>query len=130
MIHMKIMWRGPDRQRSSEIVGDRGEGGRRWWSGLAPHTLAVSNLATERAGRHLSVRELLDQLAGIEETVLIYPTGGRGRPEACRRLTDTTKTQDQLAEIFGLDRYAPASVIRRHDPSTGLPSAETPSGGT
>ena len=30
----------------------------------------------ERAGLHLSVRELLGQLAGIGETVLIYP-----RPE-------------------------------------------------
>ena len=35
----------------------------------------------ERAGLHLSVRELLGQLAGIGETVLIYPSTG-GRPRA------------------------------------------------
>ena len=33
------------------------------------------------AGLALSVRELLDTLAGIEETVLIYPSTG-GRPKA------------------------------------------------
>src|SRR5450755_3323714 len=33
----------------------------------------------DRAGLHLSVRELLSQLAGIGETVLIYPSAG-GRP--------------------------------------------------
>ncbi len=40
-----------------------------------------------RARQHgvdLSVRELLDSLAGIEETVLIYPSTG-GRPKARHR---------------------------------------------
>ena len=60
----------------------------------------------EHAGLHLSVRELLDQLAGIEETVLIYPSTG-GRPKARRMLTDTTPTQRRLAEIFDLHRWAP-----------------------
>jgi transposase len=54
----------------------------------------------------LSVRELLDTLAGIEETVLIYPSTG-GRPKARRMLTQTTPTQDRLAEIFDLTRWAP-----------------------
>jgi transposase len=58
------------------------------------------------AGLHLSVRELLDTLAGIEETVLIYPSTG-GRPKARRMLTETTDTQDRLAEIFDLHRWAP-----------------------
>ena len=49
------------------------------------------------AGLHLSVRELLDTLAGIQETVLIYPSTG-GRPKARRMLTETTATQDQLAD--------------------------------
>ena len=40
-----------------------------------------------RHGLHLSVRELLDTLAGIQETVLIYPSTG-GRPKARRMLTD------------------------------------------
>ena len=34
----------------------------------------------EHAGLHLSVRELLATLAGIEETVLLYHDGGKGRP--------------------------------------------------
>ena len=54
----------------------------------------------------MSVRELLDTLAGIEETVLIYPSTG-GRPKARRMLTETTPTQDQLFEIFDLARWAP-----------------------
>jgi hypothetical protein len=64
-------------------------------------------LAAERAGLHLSVRELLAQLAGIGETVLLYPTGGKGRPKARRMLTETNELQDQLTQIFRLDRYAP-----------------------
>jgi transposase len=60
----------------------------------------------DHAGLHLSVRELLDTLAGIEETVLIYPSTG-GRPKARRMLTETTPTQDRLAEIFDLHHWAP-----------------------
>jgi hypothetical protein len=59
-----------------------------------------------QAGLTLSVRELLDQLAGIQETVLIYPSTG-GRPKARRMLTETTPAQDQLVEIFDLNRWAP-----------------------
>jgi transposase len=59
-----------------------------------------------RAGLKLSVRELLDQLAGIQETVLIYPSTG-GRPKARRMLTETTETQDQLTDIFDLTKWAP-----------------------
>jgi transposase len=61
---------------------------------------------TDQAGLTLSVRELLDQLAGIQETVLIYPSTG-GRPKARRMLTETTPTQNQLIEIFDLNRWAP-----------------------
>ena len=74
---------------------------------LALQIAHLMRLQAERAGLHLSVRELLAHLAGIGETVLIYPTGGKGRPKARRMLTETTKLQDQLAGIFGLDRYAP-----------------------
>jgi transposase len=62
----------------------------------------------DQAGLHLSVRELLATLAGIEESVLIYPSTG-GRPKARRMLTETTPEQDQLAAIFHLDRWAPRS---------------------
>lgn len=61
----------------------------------------------ERAGLHLSVRELLTTLAGIQETVLLYHSGGKGRPRAKRMLTDHDPTQQQLADLFNIDRYAP-----------------------
>jgi transposase len=60
------------------------------------------------AGLHLSVRELLSQLAGIGETVLIYPSTG-GRPKARRMTTELTAGQRELHETFGLDRWAPRS---------------------
>ena len=60
----------------------------------------------DHTGLTLSVRELLDTLAGIQETVLIYPSTG-GRPKARRMLTETTPTQDRLAEIFDLTQWAP-----------------------
>jgi transposase len=60
----------------------------------------------EHAGLHLSVRELLTQLAGIQETLLIYPSTG-GRPKARRILTQTSPLQDQLTETFDLARWAP-----------------------
>jgi transposase len=74
---------------------------------LALQIAHLMRLQTERSGMHLSVRELLAQLAGIGETVLLYPTGGKGRPKARRMLTETTELQDQLTQIFRLDRYAP-----------------------
>jgi transposase len=58
------------------------------------------------AGYPMSVRELLATLAGIQETVLIYPSTG-GRPRARRMLTDMTTTQQHLYRLFGLDHYAP-----------------------
>ena len=67
----------------------------------------LMRLKAQRAGLRMSVRELLAQLAGIGETVLIYPAE-RGRPKARRMLTETTATQGKLIEAFQLDRYAPA----------------------
>jgi transposase len=72
--------------------------------------LAVAHLMRRRAaqaGLHLSVRELLDHLEGIGETVLLYHDGGKGRPRAQRILTDMTNTQQKLANLFNIDRYAP-----------------------
>jgi hypothetical protein len=48
----------------------------------------------------------LSQLAGIEETVLIYPSTG-GRPRARRMTTELTGQQRELHELFGLQRWAP-----------------------
>ena len=61
-----------------------------------------------QAGLDLSVRELLAQLAGIGETVLIYPSTG-GRPKARRMTTELTGDQPALHEMFGLDRWAPGT---------------------
>jgi transposase len=72
--------------------------------------LTVAHLMRRQArqeGLDLSVRVLLGELAGIQETVLLYPSTG-GRPRARRMLTEMTLTQQRLYEIFGLDRYAPA----------------------
>ena len=72
--------------------------------------LAVAHLMRRQAthaGLSLSVRELLGQLAGIQETLLLYPSTG-GRPRARRMLTEMTPTQQQLYDLFGLDRYAPS----------------------
>ncbi|MGH3237586.1 MAG: IS1634 family transposase [Streptosporangiaceae bacterium] len=71
--------------------------------------LQAAHLMRHRARQHgisLSVRELLRELAGISETVLLYH-GDRGRPRAHRMLTETGPVQDKLAAIFSLNRYAP-----------------------
>ena len=73
---------------------------------LALQIAHLMRLMAERAGLHLSARRLLDELARIGETVLIYPSTG-GRPKARRMLTETTAPQDQLTKIFRLDRWAP-----------------------
>jgi len=73
--------------------------------------LQIAHLMRYRARQHglrLSVRDLLSQLAGIQETVLIYPSTG-GRPKARRMTTELTGSQPQLHEIFGLARWAPKS---------------------
>jgi transposase len=72
--------------------------------------LAVAHLMrrhAEHAGMHMSVRELLAELAGIGETVLLYHDGGKGRPREQHLLTDMTPTQKRLADLFNIHRYAP-----------------------
>ncbi len=71
--------------------------------------LAVARLLRRQAaqaGHAMSVRELLATVAGIQETVLIYPSTG-GRPRARRMTTEMDATQARLYELFGLDAYAP-----------------------
>ncbi len=71
--------------------------------------LAIAHLMRRQAaqdGLHLSVRELLQALAGIGETVMIYPSTG-GRPKARRMLTDRDPLQQQLFDLFGLAAHAP-----------------------
>lgn len=73
---------------------------------LALQLAHLMRRTAHQAGLRYSIRELLTQLAGIEESVLIYPSTG-GRPKARRMLTDTSPEQNQLATIFDLDRWAP-----------------------
>ena len=71
--------------------------------------LMVARLMVREAGHvrmHMSVRELLNHLAGIQETLLLYQ-GERGRPRARRMLTEIDPTQRHLYDLFGLDAYAP-----------------------
>jgi hypothetical protein len=75
---------------------------------LALATAHLMRRTAERAGLHLSVRELLEELEGISETVLLYHDGGKGRPRAQRLLTDMSDTQRRLFDLFELGRYAPA----------------------
>jgi len=72
--------------------------------------LAVAHLMrrhANQAGLHMSVRELLAELGGIGETVLLYHDGGKGRPREQHLLTDMTSTQKRLADLFNIHRYAP-----------------------
>jgi transposase len=73
---------------------------------LALQIAHLMRYRTRKAGIDLSVRELLRELEGISETVLLY-RAGRGRPRAHHMLTDTSPIQDKLSGIFSLGRYAP-----------------------
>jgi transposase len=71
--------------------------------------LAIAHLMrreADRTGLHLSVRDLLTTLAGIGESVLLYP-GDRGRPRARHMLTDLDPTQQRLYDLFHLNQHAP-----------------------
>jgi transposase len=72
---------------------------------LAPTIAHLMRREADQAGLDLSVRALLDELSGIEETVLPHHDGGKGRPRAQRPLT--VMNQYKLYDLFGLDRYAP-----------------------
>ena len=75
---------------------------------LALMTAHLMRRQTAHAGLRMSVRAILDTLADIEQTVLLYP-GDRGRPKARRMITDMDDTQQKLFEIFELRRWAPTS---------------------
>jgi transposase len=72
--------------------------------------LAIAHLMrreARNAGLPMSVRELLNTLAGIQETVLLYHDGTKGRPRARRMITDMNPTQQRLANLFNINQYAP-----------------------
>src|SRR5256884_9755995 len=72
---------------------------------LALQIAHLMRLKARRGGLDLSVRELLAELAGIGETVLLYQAE-RG-PRTHRMLTGTTPVQDKLNKILCLSRYRP-----------------------
>ena len=76
-----------------------------------------------QASAGMSVRELLHTLAGIQETVMIYPSAS-GRPKARRMLTDRDPAQQQLFEIFNLSAHAPA--LRSYTPPAPKPQLTSP----
>jgi hypothetical protein len=88
---------------------------------IAVHTL-VSVLAStvthlmrreaDRAGMNLSVRELMDSLAGIGETVLRYPSTG-GRPKTRRQRTARSPEQQALFDLFDLSSARDGSAAGR-----------------
>jgi transposase len=73
---------------------------------LALQLAHLLRLKARRAGHDHSVKALLTILAGIQETVLIYPSTG-GRPKARRVTTDMTTDQQALYQLFDLTRWAP-----------------------
>jgi transposase len=75
---------------------------------LALQLAHLMRYRARQAGLDLSVRDLLSQLAAIQETVLIYPSTG-GRPKARRMTTELTSHQPMLYHVFGLARWAPKS---------------------
>ena len=78
-----------------------------FYSVLALTVAHLMRRQAEQARLDMSVRELLHELSGIQETVLLYHDGGKGRPRAQRITTDMSASQRELAELFDIQRYAP-----------------------
>jgi hypothetical protein len=78
---------------------------------LATTVSHLMRRTAQQAGLDLSVRDLIDRLAGIEETELRFPSRG-GRPRTRRLLADRDADQQRLFEVFGLHRYAPRRALR------------------
>jgi hypothetical protein len=74
---------------------------------LALQAAHLMTRQAEQAGIKLSTRKILDELGSIQETVLLYHDGTKGRPRAQRLLTDHSKTAEKLAILFNLDAHAP-----------------------
>jgi transposase len=72
--------------------------------------LAIAHLMRRQArhaGLDMSVRELLRTLGAVQETVLFYHDGGKGRPRAHRMITDMDPTQQRLAALSNIGQDAP-----------------------
>jgi transposase len=75
---------------------------------LALSVLRLMVREVHRAGLTMSTGEIMEELADIQETMLVYPSTG-GRPRARRMLTEMSTTGERLFEIFGLEAFAPPS---------------------
>ncbi len=73
---------------------------------LALMTARLMVREPDHAEMHMSVRELVSTLAGIEESVILFQ-GERGRPRARRMLTEMDPVQARLYALFGFEDYAP-----------------------
>ena len=73
---------------------------------LALRVAKLMRREAQRNGLEMSVREVLETLGGIEETVLLFPSTG-GRPKARRMLTEMDPMQQRLYDLFDLSAYAP-----------------------
>lgn len=73
---------------------------------LALQVAHLMRREADNSGEHHSVKELLERLGSIGETVMIYPSTG-GRPKARRMLTEEIDTHAALAQIFNLKKWAP-----------------------
>ena len=74
--------------------------------------LLLATLLQRRAsqnGLSLSIKALFSALSGIQEVTNIYPATGKsgspGRPRVKTTLTEMDQTQQQLYQLFNLDRY-------------------------
>ena len=68
---------------------------------LALQIAHLMRLPAQRAGLHMSVRDLLGQLAGIGETVLLYPPPAAGpKPTACSPRPARPKTNSPRSSAW------------------------------
>ena len=74
---------------------------------LALQIALLMTRAAGHAGINASTRTILAELASIQETVLLYHDGQKGRPRAQRLLTDHSPTAEKLATLFTLDTHSP-----------------------
>jgi hypothetical protein len=63
-----------------------------------------------RKGESISINRMLEELAGIRETLIIYPRRqGPHQSPAVTCLTRRTPLQQYLYSLLNLERYAPTS---------------------
>jgi len=81
-------------------------------------SLMLVNLAwreADRAGMGLSPNEVMEALAAIQETTLIYPPAkGNGRPRILRKLTRMDQTSRSSSSSSVSTPFRPARVLQQN----------------